>query len=851
MLNPARYDQVAREVKQRDLDEESIIRELGFRINYARYHAMYPQLPDLPMAMCILGKFGAGKSSTIITLVSILRKFNLFNEFYYFSDSGLLDDKMSVFLRFNNDNFTYSTNNLAQVLGKAYKDRGETPPWEKPKDKIAKPGTTNPANGRRVGLANPKHDQGKLTREQILSMSAYFKPRVPKDRVGPVVFDRADTPETRLDKMRSEITPWKLYIFDDATEMPFLKMHSPFLPFWTSTRHLRVASIMAYHQWKTPAPLLRNILTASVLFSAGNPGELDKMSEETSVPPDVFEPLMEAVGDVGFGSLLLNRNRPIRDRFTYNLVEILPYKEVKAIAKGEQRLPDVTVVDIIPLADPLEDPSWRLKDITRRELELWNTTVEKIRVCELTQRNVEKTPAELAATTRAPKRKRVAEPPESRQAPHNSIQSAADSIVLQPTEMPLKHSRRTHPVTSNPALRSVAVFNAAQQNLRRADAAAVGGALSTAIVSAQVGGNNLAAARLIQKFRLVRSRKATRANIARVGNSIGIGSTLERIDSAPGRVLTGPRRRFLRQSSISRATPNVAPDLRSLVAQLQGRVNVPPQVPPANINASAQLELTKLKLENDLASKKIHAQLQLDLLDKKLDIDRAKFGFKVDEKKRQEERQDRKELLARTQTQQPEEFNERNLDPTFDERGDGLQQSVRDPEDLSDATGAQPLDLVSTTTRQDSELATERSSIHSIEPQSINRLQLATDLYHQGDFGGYSDANILRQMAYENARAEVEFRRPGIKRTEEQREALDQQLLGGPVAPSSQDTSGFAPPTKRQRLVEQAAAPQEQPRIQEITDAEADMITNGVGSAEVAGAYEGNDGLQSDSGQPL
>lgn len=638
MLPASQYDKVARAVAQKDMKDETILKDLGYMINYHRYHTMYPMLPDLPMSLAILGQFGAGKSSTIITLVSILQHFNLFNEMFYFSDSGLLDGKMSTFLRFNNKDYTYATPNLMELLGKAYKERGETPPWEKPKTKPLPlaPGR-NPKTGTIRPIQKPK-PAVPLTKPQMEAMAAVYKVRRPEEppesRYSP-----NDKPEERLDKMRAEITPWKLYIFDDATEMPFIKLHSPFTPFWTSLRHIRAASIMAYHSWKQPSPQLRLILTGAVLHNAGHQEELDKITKEMNVKPDVFDGLMHQVAEVPHSTLLINKKRSKDDKFTVNMANRLTWKEAEAIASGAEPLPGNRTIH--PEPDPLDDPAWRPPNLTYREEVMWDTAVAKIRAVEALARAVEKTPMQISREIGTYYRREKAK--DERDPRHYSVPPPAGPIPAPfvgdrgaPTSVensvdPMRNKNR-NVATLNPTVRSVAVFHAAQRRVNNGAAGVVGKALSSALGNAQARGDSNAALSLIKSMKLVRSHP-TLATYARVAGDLGVGSVLQGIVSAPA-----PPARFLRARRFTRSSgrliggaqyATVGPDIRALVGQLQAQRAIAAQV-PAQQGESVQIQLLKLRQEHDLQTKKFEHTMRLELEESKARQKRQNLQFEYE-----------------------------------------------------------------------------------------------------------------------------------------------------------------------------------------------------------------------------
>jgi len=628
MLNPRDYDKVARAMGQKEQDEETIVRNLGFMINKARYETMYPFLPSLPMCLALIGMFGAGKSSKIITLVSIMRRFNLFNKTFYFSDTGLLDEKMGTFLSVDNQDFSYNALNLGAQIGEAYRDRGETPPWEKPKEKTGKAaavlaGAKGTPKLQNMPNANTKNNLPKLVQLAGLNFHrALMKPMSLKKFNAPTI-NPQDTPKQRLAKMRWFITPWKLYIFDDATEMPFIKLNSPFLPFWSSMRHLKSCIIMGYHSWKQPSPLLRKLLTAILFFNAGNQAELHKMAEECNTNAEIFTGLMEALRTVDFASLLMHKNRKDgKGKFVYNLSVDLPWKDVKAIAEGDEPMPNSSDVDITPFPDPLLNPEWRLKDITPRESVLWDRTIAMIRETEAYQAFVEPDLMQIAKSSGAfsRKRQRPVSPTKTTEQSHSrppNDQPPQFSVTHDIATMAPAHKKRTSSstVTTNASIHALATFRAAQNRLRQSNQNLVGANLTQAIRTAQSLGDQSAAASLIRRLKFVSSRRAPLAYIDSVGAAVGLNANIQRLNS----LTAPPRKRFLRSnSSIGRGGPGISPDLRSLIALLQGRAIAErnPQLEKPTIS-TMQVEILKQKLINEVELKKLSHANEIDLLKEK------------------------------------------------------------------------------------------------------------------------------------------------------------------------------------------------------------------------------------------
>lgn len=353
----ADLDRIARSTKDQQKDEDTLLREAAFAINLARFKKDWPNLPAPPMLFGISGKFGSGKSSIICYLVNKYLQYNLFKKIYYFSESGMVDDKMKVFVPVDNDDFSYSPANLDKLLGEIFESRGLANPYSggSAKSKAAsvkrmadlanKAGIGGGLNALQSAFAaKTKRRTGfnsgtlNMPEDKVRASLRKFKPRPAPSTSA--MLEQNDfinmTPKEKKAFMNGLTSNEILLIFDDASGKEILKRNSRYWPFMTLLRHLKANAFLAYHEWKQLGTGLRNNMTANVTFKTGNDKELEKIAEESGMTRVAFESLMHAIGRMGKGNYLVSYMDGRENDRVLNLKVPLSAKDIRTVVTAER-----------------------------------------------------------------------------------------------------------------------------------------------------------------------------------------------------------------------------------------------------------------------------------------------------------------------------------------------------------------------------------------------------------------------------------------------------------------------------------------------------------------------------------
>lgn len=360
-------DVLARAQREKDTDQEEILRRTSYQVNLERFKRDWPELPAPTFLVGISGQWGRGKTSIIIMLVRLWMVYDLFKDVILLSGSAKLDPKMD-FVPNTNKDMAYSPENLNQILNDIGKNKGKGTHFDKIKKALEKTrgGAGKAANAKSATATNsnsapnsgrtmngtqhrarrpqPKHRPGladaqDLDESYVRSLIRRELRRNGKGRsLREISAEQLQnmSEEGKAKFLRSMVTDKDLIIFDDSSGQPVLERGNPWYQVIVMLRHLGISALFAYHSWKQLGKPFRKQVSTNIVFPCP-PEEREAIGEGCDLGVKAINLLLQAMGRLTHVYLVIHdRPEDQSRRYMLNFRVPLSAEDIARVAKAEE-----------------------------------------------------------------------------------------------------------------------------------------------------------------------------------------------------------------------------------------------------------------------------------------------------------------------------------------------------------------------------------------------------------------------------------------------------------------------------------------------------------------------------------
>lgn len=354
----ANLDLISREIEQKDMEKEDIIKSAAYRINLARFKKQYPQLPAPTCMVGVSGQWGRGKSTLFIMLLRLWMEFDLFNEVYFFSGSGTKDPKMKHFFPHDNKNTNTTPENILSLLKNFEEDNPENKDLLESIRAAFMPKAPTPSS---KSKKNPV-----VAATAVKTGSGVSKRSVPRKKKGPRPEDEVDAKFVRnlikktlrsnsikvsdIDSehfenmskqeqcrfLRKMVSPGKICFFDDSSgDKNILSQNSPIYRLVVMLRHLGACCAFAYHSWKDLPKKMRKQTSTNIVFPCP-PEEQEAIGAASNLGAKTMEHLLTAMGRIPHVYLVIHDRAPADEMYWINFRVPLSESTIAEIVSAEE-----------------------------------------------------------------------------------------------------------------------------------------------------------------------------------------------------------------------------------------------------------------------------------------------------------------------------------------------------------------------------------------------------------------------------------------------------------------------------------------------------------------------------------
>lgn len=354
----ANLDLISREIEQKDMEKEDIIKSAAYRINLARFKKQYPQFPAPTCMVGISGQWGRGKSTLFILLLRLWMEFDLFNEVYFFSGSGTKDPKMKHFFPHDNKNTHTTPENILSLLKNFEEDNPENKDLLESIRAAFMPKAPTPSS---KSKKNPV-----VAATAVKTGSGVSKRTVPRKKKGPRPEDEVDAKFVRnlikktlrsnsikvsdIDSehfenmskqeqcrfLRKMVSPGKICFFDDSSgDKNILSQNSPIYRLVVMLRHLGACCAFAYHSWKDLPRKMRKQTSTNIVFPCP-PEEQEAIGAASNLGAKTMEHLLTAMGRIPHVYLVIHDRAPADEMYWINFRVPLSESTIAEIVSAEE-----------------------------------------------------------------------------------------------------------------------------------------------------------------------------------------------------------------------------------------------------------------------------------------------------------------------------------------------------------------------------------------------------------------------------------------------------------------------------------------------------------------------------------
>jgi hypothetical protein len=356
----ANLDLISREIDQKDMEKEDIVRSAAYQINLARFKKQYPQFPAPTCMVGISGQWGRGKSTLFILLLRVWMEFDLFNEVFFFSGSGTKDPKMKHFFPHDNKSTRTTPENIMGLLESFEKDNPENkellasvrsalmPKAPSPSSKGSKKNPVVAATAVKTGsgvskkTGPKKSHRGPAPKDEFdeKKLRALIKQtlRSNKIKVSDIDSERFEnmSKEEQCSFLRKMVSPGKICFFDDSSgDKAILSQNSPIYRLVIMLRHLGACCAFAYHSWKDLPKKMRKQTSTNIVFPCP-PEEQEAIGMATDLGAKAMEFLLTAMGRIPHVYLVIHDRAPADEKYWINFRVPLSERTIGEIVSAEE-----------------------------------------------------------------------------------------------------------------------------------------------------------------------------------------------------------------------------------------------------------------------------------------------------------------------------------------------------------------------------------------------------------------------------------------------------------------------------------------------------------------------------------
>ena len=356
----ANLDLISREIDQKEMEKEDIVRSAAYQINLARFKKQYPQFPAPTCMVGISGQWGRGKSTLFILLLRVWMEFDLFNEVFFFSGSGTKDPKMKHFFPHDNKSTRTTPENIMGLLESFEKDNPENkellasvrsalmPKAPSPSSKGSKKNSVVAATAVKTGsgvskkTGPKKSHRGPAPKDEFdeKKLRALIKQtlRSNKIKVSDIDSERFEnmSKEEQCSFLRKMVSPGKICFFDDSSgDKAILSQNSPIYRLVIMLRHLGACCAFAYHSWKDLPKKMRKQTSTNIVFPCP-PEEQEAIGMATDLGAKAMEFLLTAMGRIPHVYLVIHDRAPADEKYWINFRVPLSERTIGEIVSAEE-----------------------------------------------------------------------------------------------------------------------------------------------------------------------------------------------------------------------------------------------------------------------------------------------------------------------------------------------------------------------------------------------------------------------------------------------------------------------------------------------------------------------------------
>jgi len=356
----ANLDLISREIDQKEMEKEDIVRSAAYQINLARFKKQYPQFPAPTCMVGISGQWGRGKSTLFILLLRVWMEFDLFNEVFFFSGSGTKDPKMKHFFPHDNKSTRTTPENIMGLLESFEKDNPENkellasvrsalmPKAPSPSSKGSKKNPVVAATAVKTGsgvskrTGPKKSHRGPAPKDEFdeKKLRALIKQtlRSNKIKVSDIDSERFEnmSKEEQCSFLRKMVSPGKICFFDDSSgDKAILSQNSPIYRLVIMLRHLGACCAFAYHSWKDLPKKMRKQTSTNIVFPCP-PEEQEAIGMATDLGAKAMEFLLTAMGRIPHVYLVIHDRAPADEKYWINFRVPLSERTIGEIVSAEE-----------------------------------------------------------------------------------------------------------------------------------------------------------------------------------------------------------------------------------------------------------------------------------------------------------------------------------------------------------------------------------------------------------------------------------------------------------------------------------------------------------------------------------